>query len=198
MKPPVSLNSSSHRRNLLIFAAVILIAVISTYYIYHTATNTDNRMVPPGGPTARYRDYCMAQCETKDYVDYCTNTFKNFTGSMDWNKDKREGMMVSDRSSLWDFCEDRVYCFLVTKCPAIGMEGCRQYMCGQYREKYGNSDQAIQMMKETYLVSDNVSQCYEERNGTNTYFTDLIPEENWLYSGFVSKGWCGNASSIEV
>jgi hypothetical protein len=150
----------------------------------------------------KYLDNCNVFCETKDYLSYCTVKMEDIAGSTDWNGDKQNGELVSHKSSKWNFCEDRVYCFLVTKCTEMDkmdMEGCRQYICQQYTRKYGSSDKAALKLKEIYRASDNISQCYKEDKQTNsrTYFSDLSPEDNWLYVGFESKGWCSNTSSLE-
>jgi len=139
----------------------------------------------------RYKRYCQVLCERKDYQKYCTMPFYDFSRSKDWDGDNLTGRLVKDEDSVWDFCEDRVYCFLVTDCPEMNMDSCGEYMCQLYTEKYSSTDLATQRVKKLYNASNNLTECYrQEKNGAKTYFTDIPPRDRWLYAGFESKQWC--------
>jgi len=175
---------------LLVVAGVVIGLVMTTM-------NKGNMEQVTGGPAGKFMDNCKAFCETKDYMSYCTATMNDITKSTDWNRDNQLGGLVKDKASVWDFCEDRVYCFLVTDCASMSMENCRTYMCQQYDKKYGDSEKAALKLREVYKMSDTPANCYRKDEKTNkeTKVSDLAADENWLVSGFANKGWCSAGSS---
>ncbi|MCX6708971.1 MAG: AtpZ/AtpI family protein, partial [Candidatus Woesearchaeota archaeon] len=189
----------------LIFALAGLVAGLVCWTAFSNITNESPPVQSPYSLNAiKLMVNCKSFCETKDYARYCTVTMKDITGSIDWNGDMREGRLYKDRVSVWDFCEDSVYCFLVTKCESMDMDGCRTYMCQEYMDKYKDPAKATEKLKELYKYRDASASakedtCYMEvkKGGPKTYFTDLAPKDNWLYAGFESKGWCSNTLSAE-
>jgi hypothetical protein len=178
---------------LLVVAGVVIGFVMTTM-------NKGNMEQVTGGPAGKFMDNCKAFCETKDYMSYCTATMKGITGSTDWNRDNQESGLVKDKVSVWDFCEDRVYCFLVSECSTMTTEGCRNYMCQQYEKKYGDGEKAALKLREIYKMTDNPEKCSRTDSRTNqkTMLADLAPEENWLVSQFAGKGWCSAGSSSGI
>jgi len=173
-------------------------SVLMQLMVSSTHPNQDYRSYDPG-PGAEFIDNCKRYCETKDYTAYCTATMKDLTYSADWNRDGQTGRLVEDtKVSVWAFCEDRVYCFLVTECPDMNTEGCRDLMCQRYTAKYNSIDYASAKLKEIYRISDEPTQCcYKDRNYMERCFAQLGDKENWLKIGFVDKGWCGQSFSLE-
>ncbi|MGC9310132.1 MAG: hypothetical protein ACP5E4_00215, partial [Candidatus Aenigmatarchaeota archaeon] len=149
----------------------------------------------------KYVDSCNGYCDSENYLKYCTATFKDEFSTVDWDGDKKEGRLVRDRGGVWDFCEDRVYCFLVTDCPAMDIDGCRQYLCQTYEKKYKDKGRASQELREIYKITELASSgtCYrEDKRGSKTYVSSLAPEDNWLLSNFANRGWCGGASDVTL
>lgn len=182
---------------LLVIAGIVIMLVMNTM----TAGNISK---VSGTDAEKYKRDCQSYCERRDYQQYCTKTFAdsmtlsgNVQKAKDWNGDNQNGRLVKDQNSVWDFCEDRVYCFIVTKCPEMDMEGCRVYMCQLYMEKYSNTDSASKKLKEIYKPTDSLVECYreEKKGGPKTYFRNLPSEDMWIESGFVRKKWCNDTGS---
>jgi hypothetical protein len=181
---------------LLVVAGVVIGLVMTTM-------NSKNLTGIAGGSSKIFTDKCTSYCEIKDYNSYCSTTMFGLTGSKDWNGDGVEGTLVSAAGFKWDFCEDRVYCFLVTNCPGLSsdaVDGCRTFMCQDYASKYkGDANAATTKLKTIYKASDEFAKCTREDKKSNTkqLFSDLPSIDNWILSRFGDKEWClGSGSSL--